>query len=77
MVTVYQIFKHPFGGSILVLVMITLWKTFTNIRYGVTASTVRSHRADRGSTPRIGVFFVYRMHPKALTASKPRMSVRH
>ena len=37
--------------------MFILRKKFTSIRYGVTASTVRSHRADRGSTPRIGVSF--------------------
>ena len=29
------------------------------IRYGVMASTVRSHRADRGSIPRIGAFFFF------------------
>ena len=28
-----------------------------NIRYSVTAITSRFHRGDRGSTPRIGVFF--------------------
>ena len=31
-----------------------------SFRYSVTAITVRFHRADRGSTPRIGVhFFVF------------------
>ena len=30
------------------------------IRYGVMASTVRSHRADRGSIPRIGVKLFFR-----------------
>ena len=30
------------------------------IRYGVMASTVRSHRADRGSIPRIGVKIFFR-----------------
>ncbi len=31
--------------------------TFISIRYSVTASTVRFHRAVRGSIPRIGDFF--------------------
>ena len=31
--------------------------SFNNIRYSVTASTVRFHRADPGSTPGIGIFF--------------------
>ncbi|CUM65074.1 uncharacterized protein PRCAT00002696001 [Priceomyces carsonii] len=29
------------------------------IRYSVMASTVRSHRADPGSIPGIGVFFLF------------------
>ncbi|CUM64403.1 uncharacterized protein PRCAT00002006001 [Priceomyces carsonii] len=44
-------------GTIWICIIFTQQKKLELIRYSVTASTVRFHRADPGSTPGIGMFF--------------------